>query len=451
MASAGEQLKDFVRGQGVEVVGVAGPDRLDGPPSLDPSYTMPGARSIVSFALPMDVGAIYKFLSKQSPSPHNIDQVIGNQAINDIGWSLADHIRALGYRAEPVPANNTYRRSLDVFSTHPSFSHRFGAIASGIAGQGWSGNVMTREYGAAVYLGTVVTDALLESDEPIPPRYFVDNYCSACKVCAKTCVAGMFEADEEDYVLLNGELHPRGRRRNLDLCNASCFGLHGLSKDKAWSSWGRHWITDWVGRYPEPDRFRVRRTLMTKGGGTGDAAPRFEVIKRTASLRWPEAVASIPPVAELPDDQDELDEILHRFGESIGVPRLRDPNVLTCGQCAMVCGPGVSESRNRYRALVEGGIVVPGPEGRMTRVSSYAEALEYKKKYPKKVNAVERARDSMASMRQWYGYYFGFEPRSFLQALAYDRKLKRAATRYRLAVGPSCDEGSEADPATLRG
>ena len=47
MAGLEQQIKAFVRGQGVQVVGVAGPDRLDGPPSLDPTYTLRGAKNIL--------------------------------------------------------------------------------------------------------------------------------------------------------------------------------------------------------------------------------------------------------------------------------------------------------------------------------------------------------------------------------------------------------------------
>lgn len=72
------RVKDFVHSCGVDVVGVAGPERLDGPPSLDLDYTMPGACSIVSIAIPMDVDAIYRFLGKQTPTPHNVDQLQGN-------------------------------------------------------------------------------------------------------------------------------------------------------------------------------------------------------------------------------------------------------------------------------------------------------------------------------------------------------------------------------------
>jgi hypothetical protein len=128
--------------------------------------------------------------------------------------NVAGHIESLGYRAKAVPSNNSYRRSPDAFATHPSFSHRFGAIASGIAAQGWSGNVMTEEYGAAMYLGTVVTEAALKSDTPrYSPRHFIDGYCSKCRLCEITCVAaraaasaaeegctfGLFRSDASAY------------------------------------------------------------------------------------------------------------------------------------------------------------------------------------------------------------------------------------------------------------
>jgi hypothetical protein len=104
MGNLEQKIKAFVKDQGVEVVGVAGPDRLDGPPSLDPTYTMRGARSIVTMALPMNVGAIYDFLGKKSPAPHNADQVLMNQKMNRITASLANYISSLGYRAKAVPA-----------------------------------------------------------------------------------------------------------------------------------------------------------------------------------------------------------------------------------------------------------------------------------------------------------------------------------------------------------
>ena len=156
MSRPEQKINDYMRSQGVEVVGLAGPDRLDGPPSLDPTYTLKGAKSIVSMVLPMDQEAIHDYLGKKSASPHNVDQLKENQRMFRVSEMVAGYIRSLGYKAAVVPPNNSYRRSLYVFATIPTFSHRFGAMAAGIAGQGWSGNVMTEEYGAANYLGTVV-------------------------------------------------------------------------------------------------------------------------------------------------------------------------------------------------------------------------------------------------------------------------------------------------------
>ncbi len=64
MSRPEQRIKDYTRSQGVELVGLAGPDRLDGPPSLDPTYTMKGAKSIVSMVMPMDQGAVHDFLGK---------------------------------------------------------------------------------------------------------------------------------------------------------------------------------------------------------------------------------------------------------------------------------------------------------------------------------------------------------------------------------------------------
>ncbi len=33
-----QEIKDFMKSLGVDLVGVAGPGRFDGPPSLDPTY-----------------------------------------------------------------------------------------------------------------------------------------------------------------------------------------------------------------------------------------------------------------------------------------------------------------------------------------------------------------------------------------------------------------------------
>ncbi|MFO8048571.1 MAG: hypothetical protein R6U29_06015 [Desulfosudaceae bacterium] len=425
-----QKIKDFVKEQGVNVVGLAGPERLDGPPSLDPTYTMKGARSIVSLAVPMDVNAIYDFLSKKCQSGHNVDQLIWNQKLHHISTRVAKFLESQGYRARAVPSNNTYRRSPDIFATHPSFSHRFGAIAAGIGAQGFSGNVMTKEYGAAVYLGTVVTDAVLESDPALPSRYFIDNYCYKCRACAMSCVARMFIDEEEEYILLNNELHPRGKRRDINFCNASCFGLHNLSEDKKWSSWGRHWIGSWIEQQPDPEKHSIRNDLLKKGATVGDSTARYRLIMSIGAKLYPEEYLDPDklgrPVDQMPED--ELERRRFQAGQIkqyIGMD-IDDANVLTCGQCALVCGPDVPESMKRLKMLREGGIVVPGKDGRMQVAESYEEALRIKQENPVTIPFSKKAIDVILSTFMWIALYGGFEPKSIFGNRKYQRRRKKA-------------------------
>ena len=430
MSGLEEKIRIFLNNQGVRVMGIAGPERLDGPPSLDPTYTMRGAKSIVSIAMPMDVDAIYDFLSKKTPVTHNTDQLICNQKIHHIAKRLADYIGELGYRARAVPTNNNYRRSLDVYSTHPDFSHRFGAIVSGVGGQGMSGNVMTKEYGAAVYLTTVVTDVVLKSDPILPPRYFIDQYCKKCLICDKSCPAKMFEMEKEEYVLLNGNLHPRGKRRSVDLCNASCFGLHSLSPDKKFSSWGRHWISSWVGREPDPGKENIRKKLLKKGGSVGDSTVRYKLIRslgcRLHPEEWIDDWKIVRRYKDLPQDELEQRKVQSDLIKKYLGISIEDPNVLTCGQCALVCGPDILESAKRLKFLREGGIVVPGKDGRNVVVKTFEEARKIREQYPFLISRASMLSDSLQSGVLWMWNYFGIEPRSIIQNWVYQRKLKQA-------------------------
>jgi ferredoxin len=423
------KIKDFVHDQGVEVVGLAGPERLNGPPSLDLDYTMPGARSVISMALPMNVDALYDFLAKRSPAPHNLDQFLNYQRLQRTGANVAAYLASMGYRAVGVPLSADYRRALYVFRPRPAFSLRLGAIAAGIAGQGWSGNVKTKEYGASIYLGAVLTDAVLKSDPMIPPGYFTDNFCIKCKRCTKACPTRMFEAKESEYLLLNGQLMPRGRRRNIDMCHISCFGLHSLSADRKTSNWGQHWIDGWIDSEPDPSRkLRVIWDMLKRGLTTGDAAPRFEVLRRLCSIVWPEELLEgIPEVEDLPRDESERLRILAGFVRRMGVKGIDDyPIPIICGQCALVCGPTLEETAERYRTLADAGLVVPGPGGTMTRVDTFEEALELRRRYPLRVSTGRKVKDTLDTFVMWHRHYFGLEPGSFIGARLYERRLRRA-------------------------
>ena len=440
MGTLEQEIKDFVMGlgMGVTAVGTAGPERLNGPPSMDPTYTMKKAQSVVAFVLPMDIGAIYDFLGKKSPAPHNIDQMKGNQRINHIGSKAAKFIQEKGHKAAFVPSNCSYRRSLNPIFIDPSFSHRYAAIVSGLGAMGLSGNVMTEDHGASVYLGSVVTDARLESDPMLDPRHFMDRECKTCRMCARACASQMFLEDEEEQILINGELHPRGKRRNVHLCMTTCFGMHSLSYDKKWTTWGKHWITDWIGNEMDPtNRSKIRKDFGKATMVAGDSGKRYEIIRASSCEIFSEDMqTSIPEYKDLPEDELERDKLLSDLAAKyMGVTGLKSPNVLTCGQCSLVCGPTFDERADRLHMLQEGGLVVPGEEGRMVHCDTYEQACEIKKKYPQRVSKAQMAADQKHLASIYTRRYFGIEPKSLWQGFTYQRKLKKATKEKGLIPG----------------
>ena len=73
MPAVEEKIKGFLRERGISLMGTAGPERWkNGPPSIDPTYMLPGAKSIIAWAVPFNVPAIYDFLSKKSPELQNV-------------------------------------------------------------------------------------------------------------------------------------------------------------------------------------------------------------------------------------------------------------------------------------------------------------------------------------------------------------------------------------------
>lgn len=433
MSQLEKTIKTAAHDLGVTVVGIAGPERLkSGPPSIDLNYSLPGARSFISLVLPMDIGAIDEFLSKASPAPHNLDQYRKYQKLLRIGHKLADAVRKLGHEARALPLSADYRRDLYVFNPRPAFSFRLGAIAAGTAAFGWSGNVMTREYGAAVYLGGVATTAVLQSDPLIPGDWFLENFCRQCRRCVRACPVRMFDGKMPDYLLFDNALRQYGKRHNIDLCHTSCFGLHSLSRDKTFTNWGLHWIDDWVEKEPPADKkYVLRRDMFKRGLTTGDSEPRFDVLRRLCFSLWPEHIfEDIPDLDRFPADEQERNAVLAELIRRIGVKGLEHyPISVMCGHCAIICGPDLEETARRYRLLTQSGLVVPGPEGRMVSVGTFEEALETRRRYPLKIPFKRKLRDAVRTIIYWHRHYFGFEWKSRRQYSAYRKQLQKALTR----------------------
>jgi epoxyqueuosine reductase len=241
MGLAETELKSLAKSIGADLVGVTSSVILaDGPPSADPRYLLTSANSVISFAVSLDMDIAKDFISKKKWRPHCDNRKAIVQTLYKIGDALVEKLRSEGYEAVNVDINSNYRPEegiadvTEMTKFHPDFSHRYGALAAGIGRLGWSGNLMTRAYGALVELGSVLTSATLTPDKPIPDT---EHPCDRCKMCSLVCPVEMIHPKASTQVTVAGITETISQKRPNTCCWIGCTGYEGLAASRTWSNW----------------------------------------------------------------------------------------------------------------------------------------------------------------------------------------------------------------------
>ena len=198
MGKLENRIKRIALENGITLIGIASKESLlDAPPSANPEYVLPSARSVISMAVSLDQETIRDFLGKKSWLSHNEDRKQVVRSLYLAGDKLAAFLRENGHEAIVVDINRNYRSEegaadvTEMTGFFPVFAHRYGAVAAGIARLGWSGNALNPEYGALLVLGTVITSAELE-----PDPLMAENPCDKCKMCTLVCPVEMISKKE---------------------------------------------------------------------------------------------------------------------------------------------------------------------------------------------------------------------------------------------------------------
>ena len=171
-------LNDFASTQGLDLIGIAdlaGLIPLDGPQG----GALAGYDKAVSFALAVNPEIMIAV--KDGPNQVYAEEYQRlNDRINDLSARIADMIRSAGGRAWPTPASI---RS-DPETIRGDFQHKTAATRAGL---GWIGRhcqLVTREFGSWIRLGTILTDAPLPCDKPMDR-----SFCGQCTTCVEACPA----------------------------------------------------------------------------------------------------------------------------------------------------------------------------------------------------------------------------------------------------------------------
>lgn len=149
---------------------------------VDPRRVMPGVRSIVA------VGFVHDPQERREPGPDRfqVARYAGGDDYHDV---LLDRLRAFEAGLEALAEGPV--RTRGYVDTGPVLERAVAARA----GLGWVGKntcVIHPRLGSHMFLGVVLTDLVLEADEPVA------DHCGSCRACLDACPTGAFP---EPYVL----------------------------------------------------------------------------------------------------------------------------------------------------------------------------------------------------------------------------------------------------------
>ena len=106
------------------------------------------------------------------------------QKTDRLADQLADFIRQKGYAAYSQSEDNIYLTGYyDTENLHTPLPHKTIALLAGI---GWIGKhnlLVTKEYGSAISMCTVLTDAPLQTEK----QELTESACGNCNVCVDIC------------------------------------------------------------------------------------------------------------------------------------------------------------------------------------------------------------------------------------------------------------------------
>ncbi len=339
-----QRVKQIALDSGAVIVGFGNLDRLkSAPPSGDMGYCLPGAQSCIMWAYAAPLETLEKYFSKVDRMGFKKFQHFAYST----AWRTAEEIAIFieensEFKAFSLIPNGKYRakgsytNALADKGAFPDFSLRYGAVAAGLGHLGWSGNLVTKDYGASLFLGGVLTTAPLEPD-PMAS----ENHCNKCKICVKSCSTGFFsERETEEPVTIGGQQEIYAKRNSYFRCSVGCAGWVGLSPDKTWSSWAPGQVCLKLVSEDQITTPAFKSNLMKSllsDRNTPKVNRKFNQI----------IVTSFAKVAD---------------SENVGLRPLEDTNP-RCGFCSAICVADPNQRKKLYDLLLKSGKIYLDEEG----------------------------------------------------------------------------------------
>jgi epoxyqueuosine reductase QueG len=181
-----ENLREFALERlNVHLIGVASVQRLaEGPEGGRPTDYMPEARAVVvlASAIPrgvLEVAGHYDEPGKTLGPYMWYGYPILNWELSSSAARVAGFLEMRGFKGLPFPPTGLNYR----YGNRADFSHRHAAVAAGLGEFGYSGLLLTPQFGPGQRVVSIVTDAPLEPS----PMYDGPSLCRP-EVCGRACI-----------------------------------------------------------------------------------------------------------------------------------------------------------------------------------------------------------------------------------------------------------------------
>jgi epoxyqueuosine reductase QueG len=174
MMNLNGRIRTILKEQGADLVGFADVSDL----SADMTGGLPAA---VSIAVRLDPSVVSE-ISNGPTQRYYKEYVRVNELLGRLCRQIADLLITCGRQAEAIEATS---ENFDIRTLSMPIQHKTIATRAGLGWIGKSALLITEEYGPAVRLGSVLTDAEFETGEPVDT-----SRCGDCHRCVDCCPAG---------------------------------------------------------------------------------------------------------------------------------------------------------------------------------------------------------------------------------------------------------------------
>ena len=180
------EIKKLLYSLGADLCGIASLDRFgNAPRGYHPVDVLPNCQSVISFAVRFPVDAL---LCRTDAVYTHIRNTI-TPKMDAIALDACIELEKAGILAVPIPTNNS-QWDAGTGRFRSIISQKHAAQAAGLGTIGRHSLLITPEFGSMVWLGAILTDAVLDPDPMLEP------VCNDCGLCVEACPINALEHTE---------------------------------------------------------------------------------------------------------------------------------------------------------------------------------------------------------------------------------------------------------------